>query len=92
MAETGGRGMSVLIPNMEMPNNCCSCKFASYEGCIITGESTSFECWYEDRTNECPLIPVVDTTPRCPHCGGKIERRGSEFYCFSCHFWWEVDE
>ena len=29
---------------------------------------------------------------RCPYCGGKIERRGSEFYCFSCHFWWEVDE
>ena len=28
----------------------------------------------------------------CPHCGGKIERRGSELYCFSCHFWWEVDE
>ena len=27
--------------------------------------------------------------PRCPHCGGKIERRGDELYCYSCHFWWE---
>ena len=27
--------------------------------------------------------------PRCPHCGGLIERRGDEWYCYGCHFWWE---
>lgn len=35
-------------------------------------------------------IPVwVDNRKRCPHCGGLIERRGDELYCFGCHFWWE---
>ena len=29
---------------------------------------------------------------RCPHCGGKIVKRGSEYYCFSCHFWWESED
>ena len=50
------------------------------------------KCDQEDRWYGCINYLKQDEEPRCPHCGGRIERRKNEWYCYSCHFWWEVDE
>ena len=83
--------MSILIKGMEMPKSCPECPIA--DRMMFCGLTRKTYNWgLIERPSDCPLIPVVDTTPRCPHCGGKTEKRGGELYCYSCHFWWEVKE
>ena len=84
--------MSILIPDMEMPKTCEECTLESFCNLWIDARRMTDGRKAEIRHPDCPLIPVVGTTTRCPHCGGKIERRGSEYYCYSCHFWWEADD
>ena len=83
--------MSGLIPDMKMPASCQECPMAdTVTWCCLNRKYYSWGL--TERPSDCPLIPIVDTTLRCPHCGGKIERRGSEWYCHSCHFWWEAED
>lgn len=55
--ERSGKGMSVLIKNMEMPKTCWGCQFGDDCGetvhCNITGESQ-----IADKRHDCPLIEI----------------------------------
>ena len=71
-----------------------------YKRLKFCGECNGTIYWYEG-TKELLFkmisflgieINITDVSPRCPHCGGRIERRGDEWYCHSCHFWWEVPD
>ena len=85
--------MSILIPDMEMPKSCNDCRFAVDGWCYAYPKQANGDALNKRiRPDWCPMIQVVDTTPRCPHCGGKIERRKNEWYCYSCHFWWEAED
>lgn len=60
--------MGIYLPNMEMPETCCDCRFA-VDGWCYAAEKQDNKQYLNDiqRTNWCPLIPV-------PAHGDLIER------------------
>lgn len=52
--------MSVLIKGMEMPTNCCACPCAYDNQCAATYKYPTFDEWYEQKPDWCPLVPVPD--------------------------------
>ena len=53
----------------------------------IDAEDGNIKLWIETKE----FNYFLRDEPRCPHCGGKIERRGNEWYCYGCHFWWQEE-
>ena len=51
--------MSVIVKNMEMPENCSVCDLC-YDAvwCIGTGEGMDYEKWDKERRPDCPLIEL----------------------------------
>ena len=47
--------MSVLIPDMEMPNRCGYCQFADAFDCGVDGK---FIPTHDARRTDCPLVPI----------------------------------
>lgn len=53
--------MSVLIKGMDMPTNCCNCKFCTrteISQCTITGGFTNWEYYNDAKRDDCPLVDV----------------------------------
>ena len=56
--------MSVLIKDMEIPNNCCGCEFSDYTPtgsipyCRRTRKDLAADVYFNKRDSDCPLLPV----------------------------------
>lgn len=52
--------MSILIKDMQMPKNCCTCLASSHDMCLINGKDA--EDWFEGRPSYCPLIELPENS------------------------------
>lgn len=80
--------MAILIPNMEMPRGCQTCRFMTdcsgcegySDSCILLEDDTSFLEWEdqpETRPEYCPLVEVKDRR-RDPEMDKLMEDAGWE--------------
>ena len=53
--------MSILIEGIDMPRDCCECRFCTRKElsqCILSGGVTNWEYYNGTRRVDCPLVPV----------------------------------
>ena len=68
--------MAILIPDMEMPENCCVCPVndeVCHRGYEYLLKHTEL---YDKRADDCPLIEVK--TPKAPMTDRELEESGFE--------------
>lgn len=73
-----------------VPVEKCNCRNCAKHSNFIN-DMLWCDAWNQ-RTRAEDFCSIFEEMRRCPHCGGKIVKRGSEYYCFSCHFWWESED
>lgn len=67
----------VIIKGMEkMPMACCECPCVNGNFCAVENKRPTFEEWYEDKPEWCPLLPApewISVEERLPDMGDMVK-------------------